>query len=137
MVDPVTGAVLAAANTLIGEELASEIQEAGIEMIRIRSVLSCESPRGVCACCYGVTWRPAGWWSADSRSASLRRSRLASRVPQLTMRTFHIGGAASGSEQSIHRSKHAGTVNLEGVPGGAKQAPSKLVAGKSEGRSSS
>ena len=132
VVDPVTGAVLAAANTLIGEELASEIQEAGIEMIRIRSVLSCESPRGVCACCYGRDLATGRLVERGLAVGVIAAQSIGEPGTQLTMRTFHIGGAASGSEQSIHRSKHAGTVNLEGVQVATKQAPSKLVAGKSE-----
>ena len=57
----------------------AQIQAAGIERVKIRSVLTCESKRGVCvSCATAATWRPDGWWSAAKRSASSRRSPSAS-----------------------------------------------------------
>ena len=127
VVDPVTGAVRAAANTLIGEELASEIQEAGIETVRIRSVLSCESARGVCANCYGRDLATGRLVERGLAVGVIAAQSIGEPGTQLTMRTFHIGGAASGSEQSTHRSKHVGTVELEGVQVTSKPDGSLVV----------
>src|SRR6185437_8468280 len=63
------GNVIVAINQEISEELAAAIQAAGIERVKIRSVLTCESKRGVCVACYGATSRPAGWSSAARPSA--------------------------------------------------------------------
>ena len=113
--DPVGGEVIAEANTEIGERLASDIQEAGIEKVRIRSVLTCESRRGVCARCYG---RDLGTGKLVERGLAvgvIAAQSIGEPGTQLTMRTFHIGGTASGSEQSTHVCKHEGTVDLIGV----------------------
>ncbi|MYJ04265.1 MAG: DNA-directed RNA polymerase subunit beta' [Acidobacteria bacterium] len=132
IVDPLTGKMLAPANTLIGEELASEIQEAGIESIQIRSVLTCESPRGVCACCYGRDLATGKLVERGLAVGVIAAQSIGEPGTQLTMRTFHIGGAASGSEQSTHVCKHEGIVDLVGVQavwfdaeGNAVQADSK------------
>ena len=64
------GNVIVGVNQEITEELAAAIQAAGIERVKIRSVLTCESKRGVCvSCATAATSRPAGWWSAAKRSA--------------------------------------------------------------------
>ena len=127
VIDPVTGDVLAPTNTLIGEELASEIHEAGIESVRIRSVLTCESPRGVCARCYGRDLATGRLVERGLAVGVIAAQSIGEPGTQLTMRTFHIGGAASGSQQSTHRSKHAGTVEFDGVQTAAKPDGSLVV----------
>ena len=127
VIDPVTGEVLASANTLIDEELASEIQEAGIEDVRIRSVLTCESERGVCARCYGRDLATGKLVERGLAVGVIAAQSIGEPGTQLTMRTFHIGGAASGSEQSTHRSKHAGTVDFDGVQTAATPSGSLVV----------
>ena len=127
VIDPVTGDVLASTNTLIGEELASEIQEAGIESVRIRSVLTCESPRGVCARCYGRDLATGRLVERGLAVGVIAAQSIGEPGTQLTMRTFHIGGAASGSQQSTHRSKHAGTVDFDGVQTAEKPDGSLVV----------
>ncbi len=113
--DPVSDKVLAEANTEIDEELASEIQEAGIETVKIRSVLTCESRRGVCACCYGRDLGTGRLVELGLAVGVIAAQSIGEPGTQLTMRTFHIGGTASGSEQSTHVSKHEGIVELKGV----------------------
>ncbi len=107
--------VLASANTLVDEDLASEIQESGIESVRIRSVLTCKSPRGVCACCYGRDLATGKLVERGLAVGVIAAQSIGEPGTQLTMRTFHIGGAASGSEQSTHICKHEGVVELIGV----------------------
>jgi len=93
--DPIDGSVVIKANEEIDEETASAIQAAGIEKVRIRSVLSCESARGVCACATGATSPPASSWRWASRWAFIAAQSIGEPGTQLTMRTFHIGGTAS------------------------------------------
>ena len=113
--DPVGGKVIAEANTEIGEELASDIQEAGIEKVRIRSVLTCASRRGVCARCYGRDLGTGKLVELGLAVGVIAAQSIGEPGTQLTMRTFHIGGTASGSEQSTHVCKHEGAIELKGV----------------------
>ena len=115
LVDPVGNEVIAEVNTEIGEELASDIQEAGIEKVKIRSVLTCESRRGVCARCYGRDLGTGRLVELGLAVGVIAAQSIGEPGTQLTMRTFHIGGTASGSEQSTHVCKHEGTVDLIGV----------------------
>ncbi len=92
---PHTGETLVAAGQEIDEFAARRIVQAGIEKVRIRSVLTCESVRGVCARCYGrnlATNRPVALGEAVGIIAA---QSIGEPGTQLTMRTFHIGGTAS------------------------------------------
>ena len=113
--DQVSDKVIAEANTEIGEELASDIQEAGIEMVRIRSVLTCASLRGACARCYGRDLGTGRLVELGLAVGVIAAQSIGEPGTQLTMRTFHIGGTASGSEQSTHVCKHEGMIELKGV----------------------
>ena len=114
--DPFTGEVIAPANTEIGEELASDIQEAGVEKVKIRSVLTCASRRGVCANCYGRDLSTGKLVELGLAVGVIAAQSIGEPGTQLTMRTFHIGGTASRvSEQSTLESKHAGIAKFEGV----------------------
>ena len=114
--DPFNGEVIAEANTEIGEELASDIQEAGIEKVKIRSVLTCASRRGVCARCYGRDLAAGKLVELGLAAGVIAAQSIGEPGTQLTMRTFHIGGTASRvSQQSTLESKHAGTARYEGV----------------------
>ena len=113
--DPVSQDVICDANAEIGEELASDIQEAGIERVKIRSVLTCASRRGVCARCYGRDLGTGKLVELGLAVGVIAAQSIGEPGTQLTMRTFHIGGTASGAEQSTHVSKHEGTAELKGV----------------------
>ena len=114
--DPIDNTVLAAANTEIDEELASRIQEAGVEKVKIRSVLTCASRRGVCARCYGRDLATGRLVELGLAVGVIAAQSIGEPGTQLTMRTFHIGGTASRvSEQSTLESRHAGTVRFQGV----------------------
>ena len=133
--DPVSDKVLAEANTEVDEELASEIQEAGIETVKIRSVLTCESRRGVCARCYGRDLGTGRLVELGLAVGVIAAQSIGEPGTQLTMRTFHIGGTASGSEQSTHVSKHEGIVELKGVQAVWFDAQGKAVSsGSAEAR---
>jgi DNA-directed RNA polymerase subunit beta' len=114
--DPFTGDAIIEPNEAINEELASEIQEAGIEKVKIRSVLTCASRRGVCAKCYGRDLATGKLVELGLAVGVIAAQSIGEPGTQLTMRTFHIGGAASRvSEQSTLESKHAGSVRFQNL----------------------
>jgi DNA-directed RNA polymerase subunit beta' len=116
IVDPFTGEVIVEINGEIDEEKASAIQEAGIEKVRIRSVLTCGSRRGVCAKCYGRDLATGKLVELGLAVGVIAAQSIGEPGTQLTMRTFHIGGTASRvSEQSTLDAKHAGTVRYQGL----------------------
>jgi len=120
ILDPLTEGVVAPRNLMIDEDLATKVQDAGIERVRIRSVLTCECKRGVCVSCYGrnlATGRPVELGEAVGVIAA---QSIGEPGTQLTMRTFHIGGTARIEEQSGIEAGNAGRVryqNLKTVDG--------------------
>ncbi|MBI4177888.1 DNA-directed RNA polymerase subunit beta' [bacterium] len=91
-----TGEVLAKANTLVGEQLASKIEDSGVEKVFIRSVLSCESRRGICQLCYGRNLATGQLADIGEAVGVIAAQSIGEPGTQLTMRTFHIGGIAVG-----------------------------------------
>ncbi len=92
---PITDEIIIDVNQEITDEIAAEVEEAGIESVRIRSVLTCDSKYGVCAKCYGrnlATYKPIEIGEAVGIIAA---QSIGQPGTQLTMRTFHIGGAAT------------------------------------------
>jgi DNA-directed RNA polymerase subunit beta' len=114
--DPFTDETLAEANQEITEELGAAIQDAGIERVKIRSVLTCESRRGVCARCYGRDLATGRLVEMGQAVGVIAAQSIGEPGTQLTMRTFHIGGTASRiADQSTLESNHAGTVRFHGL----------------------
>ena len=114
--DPFSGDTIVDVNDAIDEEKASAIQEGGIEKVRIRSVLTCASRRGVCAKCYGRDLSTGKLVELGLAVGVIAAQSIGEPGTQLTMRTFHIGGTASRvSEQSTLDAKHAGTVRYQGL----------------------
>ncbi len=110
VIDPVEGRVIVASNLEIDEDLSSEIQRSGVQRVRIRSVLTCESRRGCCIKCYGrnlATGRPVEIGEAVGVIAA---QSIGEPGTQLTMRTFHIGGTARLEESSKHEARQDGTI---------------------------
>ena len=114
--DPMTGDVLIEVGTEITEELANAIQGAGIERVKIRSVLTCETRRGVCIACYGRNLASGRRVEIGEAVGVIAAQSIGEPGTQLTMRTFHYGGTASRvSEQSKHEAKNPGTVRFLNV----------------------
>jgi len=114
--DPLTGDRLVAQNDEISEDLANAIQEAGIEQVKIRSVLSCETRRGVCRRCYGRNLASGKLVEIGEAVGVIAAESIGEPGTQLTMRTFHVGGTASRvSEQSRHEASSPGKVHLINV----------------------
>jgi DNA-directed RNA polymerase subunit beta' len=103
------GNVIVAVNEEITEELAAAIQAAGIERVKIRSVLTCESKRGVCVACYGRNLATGRLVERGEAVGVIAAQSIGEPGTQLTMRTFHIGGTATRiSEQSKQDAKSDG-----------------------------
>ena len=116
VVDPYAKTVIAAAGTLISEELAFTIETSGIASVRIRSVLTCEARRGVCAMCYGLNLSSGKLVDLGEAAGVIAAQSIGEPGTQLTMRTFHVGGAASrASEKSTHEAQIHGLVKLDGI----------------------
>lgn len=114
--DPLTGDVLVSQNDEITEDLANAIQEAGIEQVKIRSVLTCETRRGVCRRCYGRNLASGKLVEIGEAVGVIAAESIGEPGTQLTMRTFHVGGTASRvSEQSKHEATSPGRVQLVNV----------------------
>jgi DNA-directed RNA polymerase subunit beta' len=110
VIDPVEGRVIVEIGDEINEDLAAEIQRSGVQRVRIRSVLTCESRRGCCIKCYGrnlATGRPVDIGEAVGVIAA---QSIGEPGTQLTMRTFHIGGTARLEESSKHEARLDGTI---------------------------
>ncbi|MEW6324196.1 MAG: DNA-directed RNA polymerase subunit beta' [Nitrospirota bacterium] len=109
--DPVTGDAICAKNDEITEARARAIVEAGIDRVRIRSVLTCQSRRGICTLCYGRDLARGRLVERGEAVGIIAAQSIGEPGTQLTMRTFHIGGTASKVvEQTVLESKHDGVV---------------------------
>ncbi|MGA8875448.1 MAG: DNA-directed RNA polymerase subunit beta', partial [Candidatus Korobacteraceae bacterium] len=107
------GNIIVDINQEITEDLANAVQAAGIERVKIRSVLTCESKRGVCVMCYGRNLATGRLVELGEATGVIAAQSIGEPGTQLTMRTFHIGGTASRvSEQSRLDAKNNGTVRF-------------------------
>jgi DNA-directed RNA polymerase subunit beta' len=103
------GTVLVRANDEITEDLAAVIEKAGKDRVKIRSVLTCESRRGVCQLCYGRNLATGRGVEQGEAVGIISAQSIGEPGTQLTMRTFHIGGAATGgAEQNKQEAKSDG-----------------------------
>jgi len=94
IVDPKTGEVIVKKNTLVSKADAKKIEEAGISQVRIRSVVSCKTKRGICKKCYGVDLGRSEIVQIGQAVGIVAAQAIGEPGTQLTMRTFHIGGVA-------------------------------------------
>ncbi len=126
IVDPLKGGKIVAAAELIDEVKVEEIDRAGIDEVLIRSVLTCETKNGVCAACYGRDLARGTAVNVGEAVGVIAAQSIGEPGTQLTMRTFHIGGAVQrGAEQSSVEAAFDAhltiknrnvVVNSEGVP---------------------
>jgi DNA-directed RNA polymerase subunit beta' len=105
--------VLVAAGKLIDEETSQAIEDAGLETVRIRSVLTCESKRGVCRMCYGRNLATMDMVDQGEAVGILAAQSIGEPGTQLTLRTFHIGGTAARiAEQTVRKTKVEGVIEF-------------------------
>jgi DNA-directed RNA polymerase subunit beta' len=122
------GNLIVGLNQEITEDLAGAIQAAGIERVKIRSVLTCESKRGVCHLCYGRNLATGRMVERGEAVGIISAQSIGEPGTQLTMRTFHVGGTATGSsEQSKQDAKSNGFVKFITVTT-VKNAKGELIA---------
>jgi DNA-directed RNA polymerase subunit beta' len=113
VLDPVTDEILVPANMEIDETLVTRIEEAGLEKVKIRSVLTCQSKRGICAKCYGRDLARGHLVNLGEAVGVIAAQSIGEPGTQLTMRTFHIGGTASRhAEQTSLESRNEGVVKF-------------------------
>ena len=132
VVDPLTGEVLVAGATPSSTRPRSRsIEDAGIEEVVIRSVLTCQTRRGVCAKCYGRDLARGYKVNIGEAVGIIAAQSIGEPGTQLTMRTFHIGGAAARGkiEQSSLEARTEGFVRIRGanLVTEAKTAPSAVM----------
>ena len=114
--DPANGEELVQVGQEITDKIAVAIEGAGIERVKIRSVLTCETRRGVCASCYGRNLATGKMVEIGEAVGVIAAQSIGEPGTQLTMRTFHYGGTASRvSEQSKHASTNPGMVKFLNV----------------------
>ncbi|QMW21483.1 DNA-directed RNA polymerase subunit beta' [Sandaracinobacteroides saxicola] len=116
IVDPKTGEVLFGRDTLLSEVEVKAIEDAGIQEVKIRSPLVCETRMGVCAACYGRDLARGTPVNIGEAVGVIAAQSIGEPGTQLTMRTFHIGGAAQVSEQSTLDAAIDGTVAYRNLP---------------------
>ena len=112
IVDPVSGRVVIKAGQGIDENMCDLIDSVGVESVLIRSVLTCESHRGVCAACYGRDLARGTSVNLGEAVGVIAAQSIGEPGTQLTMRTFHIGGTAQLAEQSSVEVAYAGIVKI-------------------------
>jgi len=116
VIDPITNEIIVEAGEEIDEEAAAAIDESAIDKVKIRSVLTCESPRGVCAKCYGRNLSTGRLVNIGEAVGVIAAQSIGEPGTQLTLRTFHIGGTAGRiAEESKISAKWDGEVKLINV----------------------
>jgi DNA-directed RNA polymerase subunit beta' len=111
-----TGQLMAEAGHEITIEVAEAIEKVGIDMVEIRSVLTCESKRGVCAKCYGLNLANGKMAQQGDAVGIIAAQSIGEPGTQLTLRTFHVGGAASSSAtESQMDAKFEGKIEFDSV----------------------
>jgi DNA-directed RNA polymerase subunit beta' len=113
ILDPSTHNVIVPAGTLIQEPEVDAIDAGGVQEVRIRSVLTCETASGVCAKCYGRDLARGTPVNMGEAVGVIAAQSIGEPGTQLTMRTFHIGGAAQISEQSFIESNFDGRIQIK------------------------
>ncbi|MBL0234595.1 MAG: DNA-directed RNA polymerase subunit beta' [Chitinophagaceae bacterium] len=114
--DPISDMLLVGAGEEITTELSRKIEDAGIETVEIRSVLTCESKRGVCVKCYGKNLASGNIAQKGDAVGIIAAQSIGEPGTQLTLRTFHVGGVAgSASVESTLLAKFDGTIQFDGL----------------------
>jgi len=124
--DPSTGDLIVASNTEIDEAASDRISDRGIDSVMIRSALTCEQRYGVCALCYGRDLARGHLVNMGEAVGVIAAQSIGEPGTQLTMRTFHIGGTATGrAEQTNLQARYAGEVKYS--EGNIVESPRGMV----------
>ncbi len=116
VLNPITDELIVEAGQQIDEDIAKTIEDAGIEIVEIRSVLTCEAKRGVCVRCYGKNLATGYTAQRGDAVGIIAAQSIGEPGTQLTLRTFHVGGVAgSASVESTLNAKFDGTIQFDGL----------------------
>jgi len=116
IIDPISDVLICEANQMIDETVAKKVAETSIEQVEIRSVLTCETGRGVCAKCYGRDLARGTVVESGEAVGVIAAQSIGEPGTQLTLRTFHVGGTASRLEaDSQHKAKFDGKIEFENI----------------------
>ena len=125
--NPLTDDLIINAGDLIDEDIAKKIEDAGIEIVEIRSVLTCESKRGCCVKCYGLNLASGNIAQRGDAVGIIAAQSIGEPGTQLTLRTFHVGGVAGSASVESHLvAKFDGVVQFDGL----RTVKAKNVEGK-------
>lgn len=114
VIDPVTGETYVNTGDLINEDEARKIEESALQMVEVRSALTCESKRGICGKCYGRNLATGKEVQIGEAVGVIAAQSIGEPGTQLTLRTFHVGGTAGNiSEESSIRAKFDGKVEFD------------------------
>jgi DNA-directed RNA polymerase subunit beta' len=128
VVHPHTNEVIAKAGDELDEHKIAVIKQSPIRSVKIRSVLTCQSRRGVCVECYGRDLSRGRKVNIGEAVGIIAAQSIGEPGTQLTMRTFHVGGIASGvAEQSTLEARNGGTVKFLGINSVKKQDGTRIV----------
>ena len=112
--DPITGELIVKSGELINELIADKIENSSVETVEVRSALTCESKRGICAKCYGRNLATGKDVQMGEAVGVVAAQSIGEPGTQLTLRTFHVGGIAGNiSEENSVISKFDGNIEIE------------------------
>ncbi len=112
--DPSSGELIVPPDTYLDEVLIEQIDNAGVQSVKVRSSLTCEAKIGICAACYGRDLARGTQVNIGEAVGVIAAQSIGEPGTQLTMRTFHIGGTAQVAEQSFFESSNDGTAKVTG-----------------------
>jgi len=116
VLDPITGDIIVEANEMLTWDFSALIEDRGVEHVKIRSVLTCEAKRGVCALCYGTNLATGRLVEKGEAVGVIAAQSIGEPGTQLTLRTFHIGGVAGRiAEQTRKTVKYPGKATFKGL----------------------
>jgi len=114
--NPITGDLIVSNNQLISDDASKQLDDCGIEEIEIRSVLTCETKRGICGMCYGRNLATGRMVQRGEAAGVIAAQSIGEPGTQLTLRTFHVGGTASNiAVESTIKSKQDGVILFDEV----------------------
>jgi DNA-directed RNA polymerase subunit beta' len=128
VIDPATGSVIAANNSMLNEEECLKVEAAGIEEVEVRSLLTCQSRRGGCSLCYGRDLSSGHLVDVGEAVGVIAAQSIGEPGTQLTMRTFHFGGTATHKvETSVLESRFTGRVKYVNIKSVVNREGNRVV----------
>ena len=127
---PKTGDLICPANTYLDEALSLAVEEAGVDEVKVRSPLTCETKTGVCVACYGRDLARGTIVNKGEAVGVIAAQSIGEPGTQLTMRTFHIGGAATVAEESSVESAFEGKIKFENAETVTRTDKTLVVVGR-------